>query len=160
MEYKKINDPKLPHLYTFENWEIQTLKAAYTESSILSEIKGNATDSEHDRFIILFPENKAKLPIKTSRPGLLTQMLEDFADRTEEAVFAIANLDIPAHENRYAIERRRLGEWATALALEIRKAAEETAKVEENLSDEEIMERHIQAIQNLPETQDPRAGDA
>jgi len=149
MEYGKTNDPDRPYKFTFGGWEIKVVQAAYTESTIHRELKGNSSSvSDFDAFIVGFPKSKKKMELYPTSTSSIAEILEEFADRTDDEVNEIVRLPIPSYENRYVAQRRMLGEWATDLAAEIRKITDQEPPLSE--AEEEVLRQ----IEDLPEKPD------
>lgn len=119
MHYEKVADA---HNFNLTPEEARAVKAAYTELSVLLEKKGNPESvSNHQRSNILH-EAQEITNVVYDNPVDFAEILEDFAERTDEEAQEIANLPLPDHANTYVAERRLLGETAAALAAEVRQA--------------------------------------
>lgn len=127
MEYEhRPADHKHPHVFYFEGWETEVVKAAYTEQANRHVVHNN-TDlvTDFDEWVILFPDSEEKkLGIKSSKSDSVSRVLETYSALTTKAMVDIANLPIPAYENHHPAKRRQLGRWATELALDMRRKVE------------------------------------
>jgi hypothetical protein len=147
MEHKKTNDPEYPHSLTFTVWEVETVKAAYTESNVIAEQLGNSGRADdRENSVILTPEEEI---LVLNLPGLedILSKLVDFAERTDELAGEAARLPFPAHANKYPAERRRLGQQADYLVTEIRRIQ---TQEEPPLTEEQMVEQLNQELQDGP----------
>jgi hypothetical protein len=150
MEYKQTDDPEYPHSFTFTDWEAETLQAAYAESNVISEQLGNSGRGEgFESYIILTPERKKCLHLKLTRLAQITRVLEEFIERTDDEAGEISRLPLPRFGNIYVAQRRRFGEWAEDLAVEIRKIESGEGLT---LSEEEIQDFSEQLDEGIPES--------
>lgn len=146
MEWKKTGNPDNPVEFTFSGWEISTLRAVYTEITNKRRRAGNTSSvfTGFDDFIVNFPKSKQKMVLRPTSPSAMAETIDEFVEDTESAEVEIASLPLPLHENTYAAERRRFGEWAASLAAEIRKVDEPERSLEEASDD------ILRAIDELP----------
>lgn len=147
MEYGKTGNPKIPHRFTFKGWEVTVVRAAYTESTIHRELKGNSSSvSEFDALIVNHPKSKKQMVLYPASATSIAEVLEEFVERTDSEAADIAHLPMASFENNLVARRRELGQWAVELAREIR----ETADREPTLAEAES--QILEDIRNLPDT--------
>jgi hypothetical protein len=139
MQYEKLNDSEHPHKVIFTGSEAEIVRAAYREHIYYLAMKGNTGSMEdYEAHISGWEEDGEPRSLRPIRPTNIAEVLDDFADRTEEVIQGIPeSTGVPAFQSDDIGERFRLGKMATALAREIR---DKTALPEEPTSLEESAE--------------------
>lgn len=125
MEYKRLDSTDHPHLLTFDADEAEVVRAAFREHIFYLAMKGNTGSMEnYEATISGWEDNGDSHALKPNKPGNVADVLEDFFDRTEEAIQSIPeSTGVPAFQSDDIGERYRLGQLAMELATEIRDKA-------------------------------------
>lgn len=122
MEFKeRPSDPEHRCEMRFTYEEAEVIRAVYLEMINNSAENGNTTVSDFDWDMCVYGEGPNEPSWrKFVKPEGLIEKLDDFHDRTDEAITDIALGDsMPAHANWHTYERNLLGKRACDLAREI-----------------------------------------
>jgi hypothetical protein len=122
MDYENTGSGSHPHRLTFDRQESMVVRAAFREHIFYLALKGNTGSMEDYEANISGWENDGdSRALRPNRPSDVAEVLDDFAERTEEVIQSIPQeTGVPAFLNDDIGERHRLGALAMDLADEIR----------------------------------------
>jgi len=164
MEYEYRRGRETPHVYFFDKgWEIRAIRSAFSEVITNRMLKANVSSiSDWQAHLATVSRNQTLLIRALREPQQITDVLDDFHQNTEDAMFAITHeLNMAAFQKGNIISKRKL-DGADAGKLSV-KMLEASAKHEMsadkelwNLPEDEQVERFLREI---PEFKPPLEED-